>query len=88
MIIPKLVILIDGILMEWVVITAKIPKELRDKARKYGIVINKIVRKALEEEIRKREEEEFRKSLEDASKILRKLNLERVKSSIREDRER
>jgi len=43
-----------------VIITAKIPKKLRDEAKKYSINISKVVREALEREIMKKKIEELK----------------------------
>jgi antitoxin CcdA len=45
------------------VVTAKVPKELREKARKYHIGISGLVRKALEAEVAKAEEQELKDEL-------------------------
>jgi len=37
-----------------VVVSAKVPKELRERARRYGISISKVVRRTLEAEVAKR----------------------------------
>ena len=71
-----------------VVVTGKVPKELRDRARKLGINISRVIRKALEEAVRKKEEELFKKSLDECAKILSKVDINRIVRSIREDRER
>ena len=46
------------------VVTAKVPKELRERARKYHIEISGLVRRALEAEVAKAEEQELRGELE------------------------
>ncbi|MBO3768836.1 MAG: type II toxin-antitoxin system CcdA family antitoxin [Thermoproteota archaeon] len=73
--------------MEYVTISAKIEKELREKLRKYNIPISKVVRKALEEEVKRAEEEEVRKALEKIGRILEKIPDEEIVRLIREDRE-
>lgn len=55
-----------------VVISAKIPDELRKKARTHHIKISRVVRKAIEEEVRKIEEEKLSKDLDKIGKALRK----------------
>src|SRR5438552_18235396 len=42
-----------------VVVSAKVPKELRERARRYGISISKVVRRTLEAEVAKAEEEKL-----------------------------
>jgi hypothetical protein len=41
--------------MKSITISAKIPRELREKLTKHGVKISEIVRRALEEEVRTRE---------------------------------
>ncbi len=38
---------------ELVVVAGKVPRELRDKAKKYGINISRVIREALEKALRK-----------------------------------
>ena len=45
------------------VVTAKVPRELREKARRYHIGISGLVRKALETEVAKAEEQELKDEL-------------------------
>ena len=70
-----------------VVVTGKVPRELKERAKKLGININRVIREALEEAVRRREEELFRKSLERCARILDKVSMDRITKSIREDRE-
>ena len=71
-----------------VVVTGKVPKELKEKAKRLGINISKVIREALEEAVKRREEELFMKSLNRCADILSKVDMTRVARSIREDRER
>lgn len=52
-------------------ISAKVPKKLKEKAKRYGLKIGEIVRKALEEEVKKVEEEKLSKDLEELSSSLK-----------------
>ena len=72
---------------ELVVVTGKVSRELKEKAKRLGININRVIREALEEAVRRREEELFRKSLERCANILDKVDLDRIARSIRDDRE-
>ena len=71
----------------FVVVTGKVPRELKEKAKKLGININKVIRRAIEEAVREREEVMLRESLNSCAKVLEKIDLERVTKSIRGDRE-
>ena len=45
------------------IVTVRVKKSLKEKARKYKIDVSKTVRAALENEIKKREEEELTQAL-------------------------
>jgi len=68
-------------------VTGKVPKELKEKAKKLGININRVIREALENAVRKREEELFLESLNRCADILSKIDINRITRSIREYRE-
>jgi len=74
--------------MEYVTISAKIPKELREKMRKYGIKSSDIIRKAIYREIRKIEMKKIKEEMKSIKPIINKIPIESVIQSIREDRER
>lgn len=70
------------------VVSAKIPKELREHARKYGINISSLVRSALEAEVARIEEKELRKRLDELSSSLRnRLSMKDVVRAVRETRD-
>jgi post-segregation antitoxin (ccd killing protein) len=46
-----------------VTVSARIDKTLREKLKRYGISVSKVIRRALEEEVRKAVEEEIRRIL-------------------------
>lgn len=53
-------------------ISAKIPDELRKKARMHHIKISQVVRKAIESEVKKIEEKSLSRDLDEIGPILRK----------------
>ena len=70
------------------VVSAKIPKELKERARKYGINISGLVRSALEAEVSRIEEKELRKRLDELSASLRsRLSMKDVVRAVRETRD-
>ena len=69
-----------------VLITAKIPKELKEEAKKYSINISKVVREALEREIRRRKIEEIKKLQKKSREIDQKIDKGFVKKALREMR--
>ena len=68
-------------------VSTKVRKELKEEAEKLGIKISEVLRRALEEEVRKRRLEELEKKLNKMSDVLEKIDIDRVVSSIREERE-
>ena len=74
--------------MEYVTISAKIPKELRKKMKEYGIKPSDIIRKAIYREIRKIEMKKIKEEMKSIKPIINKIPIESVIQSIREDRER
>jgi len=69
------------------IVTVRVTKSLKEKARKYKIDISKTVRAALENEIRKREEEELSQALSDIKTILQKIPDQEIVKAIRESRD-
>jgi len=69
------------------IVTVRVKKSLKEKARKYKIDVSKTVRAALENEIRKREEEELTQALGDIKTILQKIPDEEIVKAIRESRD-
>jgi len=61
-----------------VTITVRIPKKLKEEAKKYGINISQIVRKALEEELRKRKLEEAREAAKRIGEFFSKIPEEEI----------
>ncbi|MCU7787735.1 type II toxin-antitoxin system CcdA family antitoxin [Pyrobaculum sp. 3827-6] len=77
--------------MGWVTVSTKVRRDVVEKARKYGINISQVLRKALEEEVEKRELEELSELAVRVAEGLRKASAELGEDyaarSVREDRE-
>ncbi|MDG7001790.1 MAG: type II toxin-antitoxin system CcdA family antitoxin [Nitrososphaerota archaeon] len=70
------------------VVSAKVPKELKERARKYGINISGMVRRALEAEVARMEEKDLRKRLDELSVSLsNRLSVKDVVRAVRETRD-
>jgi ferredoxin-fold anticodon binding domain-containing protein len=69
------------------IVSVRVKKTLKEKARKYKINVSKTVRAAIEDEIRKREEEELSQALSDIKTILQKIPDEEIVKAIRESRD-
>ena len=70
-----------------VTITAKIPKELKEKIRRLNINASRVIREALEAEVRRREEEQLKALAREVSRILNKIPGEEIVRTIREARD-
>lgn len=68
------------------VITVRVPKELKDGLKRYGIEVSEIARKALEDEVRRRQRQELEEMARNLGESLEKILPERIVKSIREDR--
>jgi len=73
--------------MKYVVISAKIPYELKVEIDKLGINISEVVRNALREAVLEKKLELIKKRKKEIRYILNKIPEERVIKSIREMRE-
>ena len=58
---------------ERVTITAKIPAEHKEKLRKHGVNINRLINDTIAREVHRLDEEEYQALLKEASKILQKI---------------
>ncbi|MEM4913968.1 MAG: hypothetical protein QW579_08725 [Desulfurococcaceae archaeon] len=73
--------------MDYVTVSAKIPRRLKELLIKYGIKPGPIIRRALEEEVKKRMLEELEEKSRELSKEFSHVSDEEVVELIREDRE-
>ncbi len=75
------------IAMEYVTVSAKIPRRLKDLLKRYGIKPGPVIRKALEEEVKKHMLDEIEKRARELSKSVTHISDEEIAKIIREDRE-
>jgi len=68
------------------VISIRIRKELKRKARELGIDVREVVEKALEEAIRRREEEELIKTLEELRSLFSRISEKEWVDAVRKSR--
>jgi phosphoglycolate phosphatase-like HAD superfamily hydrolase len=69
------------------VVSAKIPKSLKEKAARYGIEISQTVRDALEEKIRAIEEKELGKNMDELRSTLGHLKKSDIVKAVRTSRD-
>jgi len=70
-----------------VTVSAKIPRELKEKLRKLNVNVSRLIREALEREVRRREEAQLRKLAGEVSLLLKKIPDREIVKIIREARE-
>jgi antitoxin component of RelBE/YafQ-DinJ toxin-antitoxin module len=73
--------------LTYVTVSAKIDKELRKKLAELGIRPSEVIRRALEKEVEERIMQQLYRKVEEASKIIKKIDREMWIKSIRESRE-
>jgi len=71
----------------YVTVSTKVRRELLEEARRLGINVSELLRKALEEEVRRRRLMSLEDSLKKMRHILDKIDVNEVVELIREDRE-
>ena len=69
-------------------VSVKVPAEMKQKLKKYGIKPSKLLRKTLEQEIRKREIEEIKTEIQDLGDALTRIDMADIISTIRTDRDK
>lgn len=74
--------------MSMVVVSVRIPKKLKAKAKNYGINISEVLRRALEEEIRRIELKKIDALLREFKKGMGNVRKEYIVRAIRESREK
>ena len=72
---------------DMVVVTAKIPLELKERLRRLGVNISALIREALEAEVERLERERLRALAGEAGRILQKIPPGELVESIRRSRE-
>ena len=70
-----------------VVISVRIPEELKDKLEKYNIAEAEVIRWALINEVKKAKAKELEKEAKEIKEVLSKIPAEEAAEKIREDRE-
>ncbi len=69
------------------VVSAKIPKKLKEKAARYGIEISKTMRDALEEKIKMIEEKQLGKNMDELRSTLGHLKKNDIVNAVRTSRD-
>ena len=70
-----------------VTVTAKIPKELKEKLDALGVNVSGLIRRVLEGEVKRLELERLRRLIVEASEVLREVPSEELVGAVRESRD-
>ena len=70
-----------------VVVTVRLDREIREKAKRYKVNISQVAREALREEIARKEREELLDDLGTMKRILKKIPSEEIVQALRESRD-
>lgn len=73
--------------LRYVTVSARIDEELRKKLAELGIKPSEVIRKSLEKEVEEKMKQQLYKKVEEASKIIKKIDKELWVKTIRENRE-
>jgi antitoxin CcdA len=68
-------------------VSAKVRKDIVDDARRLGVNISQVIRRAVEEEVRRQRLLKLEEELRREEKILSKIDANKIIQLIREDRE-
>ena len=68
------------------VITVRVPRELKEELRRYGVEVSEVTRRALEGEVRERRRMELEEAARSLGESLGRIPEDRIVRSIREDR--
>jgi antitoxin CcdA len=71
----------------YVTVSAKVRREIVEEARRLGINVSELIRKALEDEVQRRKLELLEEKLRKHKHVLEKLDIDKIVELIREDRE-
>ncbi len=68
-------------------VSARVPKELKERAKELGINISSVTREALREEVEMEEKKRLRKKAERAGKVLEDVPSQKFVKNVRESRD-
>ncbi len=68
-------------------VTAKVPKEVKEKLSRHGINVSALIRETLEKEAKRLEDEETDKIVDEVAELLKDIPRESIIEDIRQDRD-
>lgn len=68
-------------------VTAKVPREIKEKLNHHGVNVSALIRETLEKEAQRLESEEMKELIEEASEYLKDVPMKNLVENIRRDRD-
>lgn len=72
---------------KYVTVSIKVRRELKEEAERLGVNVSEVLKRALEDAIKRKRIEILKRRLDEVSHVLKKIDIESIVRSIREDRE-
>mgnify|MGYP000678045857 CR=1 FL=1 len=71
----------------YVTVSIKVRRELKEEAERLGVNVSEVLKRALEDAVKRKRIEILKRRLDEVSHVLKKIDIESIVRSIREDRE-
>ena len=71
----------------YVTVSIKVRRELKEEAERLGVNVSEVLKRALEDAVKRKRIEILKRRLDEVSPVLKKIDIESIVRSIREDRE-
>ena len=68
-------------------VTAKVPREIKEKLNRHGVNVSALIRETLEKEARRLESEEMKNLIDEAAELLKDVPMKILVENIRRDRD-
>ena len=68
-------------------VTAKVPREIKEKLNRHGVNVSALIRETLEKEARRLESEEMKNLIDEAAELLKDVPMKNLVENIRRDRD-
>ncbi|MHC1628600.1 MAG: type II toxin-antitoxin system CcdA family antitoxin [Candidatus Nezhaarchaeales archaeon] len=72
---------------KYVTVSIKVRRELKEEAERLGVNVSEVLKRALEDAVERKRIEILKRRLDEVSHVLKKIDIESIVRSIREDRE-
>lgn len=69
-------------------VTAKVPREIKEKLKRHGVNVSALIRETLEKEAQRLESEEMKELIDEAAELLKDVPMKNLIENIRRDRDK